>query len=150
MDASNYVIGAVLSQVQDGKERVIMYDSKGLVGSQTKWCTTRREVWAIVYFVTTHFSFYLQGREFTLRTEHFSLSWLKSCHDKSSDVLACWLYYLEPYRPYMKMSIEQVQNMLMRMLYQDLKQDRVQDWIAQIQVIKCLREFLVKLMTRQF
>ncbi len=31
-DASNYAIGAVLSQVQDGKERVIMYGSKGLVG----------------------------------------------------------------------------------------------------------------------
>ncbi len=41
VDASNYAIGAVLTKVQDGKERVIMYGSKG-------------------------FSFYLQGREFTL------------------------------------------------------------------------------------
>ncbi len=79
-----------------------MYGSKGLVGSQTKWCTTRRELWAIVYFVTTQFSFYLQGRELTLRADHSSLRWLKSFHDKVSDVLACWLYYLEPYRPYMK------------------------------------------------
>ncbi len=102
MDASNYAIGAVLSQVQDRKDRVIMYGSKGLVGSQVKWCTTHRELWAIVYFVTTHFSFYLQGREFTLRTDHSSLRWLKSFHDKASDVLARWLYYLEPYWPYMK------------------------------------------------
>ncbi len=35
-DASKYAIGAVLSQVQNGKERVIMYCSKGLVGSQAK------------------------------------------------------------------------------------------------------------------
>ncbi len=52
-DASNYAIGTVLSQMQDGKERVIMYGSKELVGSQARWCTTCRELWAIVYFVTT-------------------------------------------------------------------------------------------------
>ncbi len=61
-DANNYAIGAVLSQVQDGKERVIMYGSKRLVESKAKWFTTHRELWAIVYFVTTQFSFYLQGR----------------------------------------------------------------------------------------
>ncbi len=33
-DASNYAIGAILSQVQDGKERVIMYRSKGLVSQK--------------------------------------------------------------------------------------------------------------------
>ncbi len=79
-----------------------MYGSKGLVGSQQKWCTTRRELWAIVYFVTTQFSFYLQGGNFTLRTDHSSLRWLKCFHDKASDVLACWLYYLEPFRPFLK------------------------------------------------
>ncbi len=73
MDASNYAIGTILSHVQDGKERVIMYASKGLVWSQEKWCTTRRELWAIVYFMTTQFAFYLQGRDFTLRTDHSSL-----------------------------------------------------------------------------
>ncbi len=57
---------------------------------------------AILHFMTTQFSFYLQGREFTLRTDHSSLRWLKSFHDKASDVLAHWLYYLELYRPYMK------------------------------------------------
>ncbi len=101
-DPCNYAIGAVLSQVQDRKDRVIMYGSKGLVGSQAKWCTTCRELWAIVYFVTTHLFFSLQGREFTLRTDHSSLRWFKSFHDKASDVLARWLYFLEPYWPYMK------------------------------------------------
>ncbi len=101
-DASNYAIGDVLSQVQDGKERVIMFGSKGLVVSQARWCTTRRELWAIVYFVATQFSLYLQRREFTLRTDHSSLRWLKHFHDKASDVLASWLYYLELYWPYMK------------------------------------------------
>ncbi len=47
-----------------------MYGSNSLVGSQQKWCTTHKELWAIVYFVTTQFSFYLQGRKFTLHTDH--------------------------------------------------------------------------------
>ncbi len=75
-----------------------MYGSKGLIGSQQKWCTTCRELLAIVYLVITQFSFYLQGRNFTLRTDHSS----KSFHDKVSDVLVRWLYYLEPFMPYMK------------------------------------------------
>ncbi len=104
--ASNYAIGAILSQVQDGKERFIMYRSKGLEGSQQKWCTTRRELWAIVYFVTNQFSFYLQGRNFTLHTDHSSLWQLKSVHYKASDVLAWWLYYLEPFRSYMKIKYQ--------------------------------------------
>ncbi len=33
-DASNLAIGAVLSQVQDGEEKVIMYGSKAFSGSQ--------------------------------------------------------------------------------------------------------------------
>ncbi len=33
-DASNIAIGAVLSQVQDGEEKVIMYGSKSFSGSQ--------------------------------------------------------------------------------------------------------------------
>ncbi len=32
-DASNLAIGAVLSQVQDGEEKVIMYSSKAFSGS---------------------------------------------------------------------------------------------------------------------
>ncbi len=35
-DASNLAIGAVLSQVQDGEEKVIMYDSKAFLGSQRR------------------------------------------------------------------------------------------------------------------
>ncbi len=33
-DASNLAIGAVLSQVQDGEEKVIIYGSKAFSGSQ--------------------------------------------------------------------------------------------------------------------
>ncbi len=105
-DASNLVIGAVLSQVQDGKEKVIMYGSKAFSGLQRRWCTTRREIFAIIYFVTVKFTYYLFSQNFRLRTDHSSLRWLDSFHDKATDVLARWLHYLETFRPYMTIIVE--------------------------------------------
>ncbi len=54
-DASNLAIGAVLSQVQDCEEKVIIYDSKAFSESQRRWCMTRRELFAIIHFVTVKF-----------------------------------------------------------------------------------------------
>jgi len=101
-DASDYQIGGVLSQIQDGKERVIMYASKGFQGSQLRWCTTRRELWAMVHMVTDVFKHYLERRFFTLRTDHSSLRWLKSFTNNANEALCRWLFYLEPFRPWMK------------------------------------------------
>ncbi|UYV64719.1 K02A2.6-like [Cordylochernes scorpioides] len=47
-DASNSGIGAVLSQVQDGEERVIEYYSKILTKPERNYCATRGELLAIV------------------------------------------------------------------------------------------------------
>ena len=46
-DASNHAIGAVLSQIQDGEERVIAYASRALQGGQENYCTTKREFWPL-------------------------------------------------------------------------------------------------------
>ncbi len=83
------------------KGKVIMYGSKAFSVSQRQWCMTRRELFAIIHFVTVKFSYYLLNLEFTLHTDHSSLRWLDSFHDKVTDVLARWLHYLEPFRPYM-------------------------------------------------
>ena len=53
-DASLTAMGAVLSQVQDKKERAICYASKAFSKSQTNYSATKRELLAIVTF-TRHF-----------------------------------------------------------------------------------------------
>ncbi len=82
-DVSNLAIGAVLSQVQDSEEKVIMYGYKAFSGSQRRWYMTRRELFAIIHFVTVKFSYYLLNQELTLCTDHSSLRWLDSFHDKA-------------------------------------------------------------------
>jgi len=93
-DASDYQIGGVLSQEQDGEERVIMYASKGFHGSQLRWCTTRRELWGIVYMVTKAFKYYLNNRDFLVRTDHASLTWMHNFPRNSNDTICRWIFYL--------------------------------------------------------
>jgi hypothetical protein len=54
-DASDYAIGAVLSQVQDGRERVIAYGSRCLDKTERNYCVTRREMLAVVYLIFDEF-----------------------------------------------------------------------------------------------
>lgn len=94
-DASAYGVGAVLSQLQDGKEVVIAYGSKTLSRSQMGYCTTYRELLAVVTFVK-QFRHYLYGRPFLLRTDHASLIWLKNFKEPEG-LLARWISLLETY-----------------------------------------------------
>ena len=63
VDASNIAIGAELLQLSDGEEYVVAYASFSLMAIQKRYCTTRKELLAIVRF-TRHFRHYLLGREF--------------------------------------------------------------------------------------
>ena len=95
-DASNLGIGAVLSQVQNGTERVIAYASKALSATQKKYCTTYRELLAVVVFVK-HFRHYLLGQEhIIIRTDHNSLRWLMNFKDVEG-MVGRWLLSLQPY-----------------------------------------------------
>ncbi len=47
-DASDASVGAELLQIQDGKEVVISYASYVLAPAQRRYCTTRKELLAIV------------------------------------------------------------------------------------------------------
>ena len=74
-DASQVAMGAVLSQVHDGAERVVVYYSKTFTPEQSNYCVTRKELLAIVKALK-HFRPHLYGRKFKVRTDHASLTWL--------------------------------------------------------------------------
>lgn len=94
-DASDTGIGAVLSQMQDGAERVLAYGSRKLAKPERNYCTTRQELLAIVDF-TSHFRQYLLGRPFKVRTDHSSLRWLTRMKEPEGQ-LARWLERLAEY-----------------------------------------------------
>ena len=94
-DASERTIGAELSQIQEGVEKVIGYASKVLTPTQRKYCTTRKELLAIVCF-TRHFRHCLLGRTFVIRTDHNSLTWLLNFKNIEGQ-LSRWIEELSQY-----------------------------------------------------
>jgi hypothetical protein len=94
-DASNTGMGAVLSQVQDGVEKVIAYFSKTLSKPERNYCATRKELLAIVTSID-HFHHYLYGRNFLLRTDHAALRWLLNFKTPEGQ-LARWIQKLQQY-----------------------------------------------------
>jgi hypothetical protein len=94
-DASGVAIAAILSQDQGNREAPISYASKTLSSTQRNYCTTMRELLAVVTFVK-QFKHYLYGRHFVIRTDHASLSWLKNFKDPDG-LLSRWLSILDTY-----------------------------------------------------
>ena len=97
-DASDTGIGAVLSQMKDdGSEVVTAYASRSLSRPERRYYVTRKELLAVVEFVH-HFRhyMYLLGREFTLRTDHNSLVWVRNFKEPEGQ-LARSLQKLEEY-----------------------------------------------------
>ena len=94
-DASGTGVGAVLSQVQEGEERVIAYASRTLTKQKRRYCVTKRELLAVVTFVR-HFRHYLLGCTFELRTDHGSLTWLQNFKEPEGQ-LGRWLEELQEF-----------------------------------------------------
>ena len=94
-DASDFGLGGVLQQYQDGQLRVIAYGSKTISGSWKNYSVTQKEMLAIVYFVRAY-RHYLLGRRFVLRTDHAALQWLFSFKDPTG-MIARWITSLSAY-----------------------------------------------------
>ena len=88
----NSAIGGVLSQVQDGQERVICYGGKKLNKSQRNYAPTKGELFAVIYFIR-HWKYYLQYKKFLLRTDHRALQWIHKM-EAPSGMIARWLQTL--------------------------------------------------------
>ena len=99
--SSNYAVGGCLSQMQwcykigCEIERPIMFASKTLDKSQKQYCTTRKELLAMVTFVQ-QFKMCLLGHQFIIRSGNASLHWLMR-FISPTDQLARWLEVLSPF-----------------------------------------------------
>ena len=85
-NACDVAISAVLHQVQEGEDRVLGYYSKTLNSAQLNYCTTKKELLAIVATFNQR-NVYLGcvSEPFVLRMDHAALTWLKAmaCRDKA-------------------------------------------------------------------
>lgn len=96
-DASDYGLGAVLSQVdpESGLERVVCFASRTLNRAERRYATTRKEMLAVVWALKV-FRAYLLGSRFLVRTDHNSLVWLMKFKEPPGQV-ARWIETLAEY-----------------------------------------------------
>ncbi|KAF9758282.1 Retrovirus-related Pol polyprotein from transposon, partial [Nosema granulosis] len=94
-DASNIGIGAILSQMQDKKERIISYFSRPHSKAENNYSTTEKELLAVIKSVE-HFRPYLISRKFLLFTDHSAITFLFTSRNMKAR-LARWSLILQEY-----------------------------------------------------
>lgn len=94
-DASDYAIGAILSQKNDINAGVVSYFSRKLSDTEKKYSVFEKEALAIVSAIK-EFKYYLYGRKFQVFTDHNPLCYLKNIKDMHGRV-ARWLMFLQEY-----------------------------------------------------
>ena len=88
-------LGAVLSQKQDGLERVICYGAKGMQPSERNYPPCKAELLALIHFCKS-WRYYLLHRKFIWRTDHAGLQYLKTM-DPPEGMVGRWLQLLANY-----------------------------------------------------
>ena len=91
-DASDFAIGAVLGQREDGKPYVIYYASKTLNEDQRNYTTIEKELLAVV-FALHKFCAYLVGSFIVVFTHHSSLKYLLTKQDAKVRLIR-WIFLL--------------------------------------------------------
>ena len=79
VDASDFAIGAVLQQEQEGILRVIGYASRTFNVREKKYCITRKKL-AVMDFGLNQYRLYI-GRHFVVRSDHAALIYLQSAKE---------------------------------------------------------------------
>lgn len=93
-DASDFAIGAVLSQGTGPDERVIAFESRKLNPAETRYQVHEKELLGVVHAFKT-FRHYLQGRfPVTVITDNWAVKWIKT-QPTLSQRQARWLETLE-------------------------------------------------------
>ena len=95
-DASDYAVGACLSQMDDeGKERPIAYFSSKLSDTQRNWATIKKESYAVIAALQK-FDVIVFGNHIELFTDHNPLKYHVHCTPKSAK-LTRWALALQRY-----------------------------------------------------
>ena len=96
-DACKTGLGAILQQKgKDGKERVILYASRGTRRpAEPNYGATKLECLAVVWAVQK-LRYYLAGRKFEVVTDHVALKWLMKMKDPIG-LYARWITILQEY-----------------------------------------------------
>ncbi|RVW23034.1 Retrovirus-related Pol polyprotein from transposon 17.6 [Vitis vinifera] len=94
-DSSDYAIGAVLGQREDGKPYVIYYASKSLNDAQKNYTTTEKELLAVVYALDK-FRAYLIGSSIVVFTDHSALKYLLTKQDAKARLIR-WILLLQEF-----------------------------------------------------
>ncbi|KAJ9693115.1 hypothetical protein PVL29_012026 [Vitis rotundifolia] len=94
-DASDFAIGAILGQREDGKPYVIYYASKTLNEAQRNYTTTEKELLAVV-FALDKFRAYLVGSSIVVFTDHSALKYLLTKQDAKARLIR-WILLLQEF-----------------------------------------------------
>lgn len=94
-DASNFAIGAVLSQGPAGQDKPIAFASRTLTTTEINYSTIEKELLSIVW-ACKHFRPYIYGRRFTLYSDHKPLQHIFNMKDASSKLVR-WRLQLEEF-----------------------------------------------------
>jgi transposase InsO family protein len=95
-DSSDNAIGAILTQIQDGDEKVIAYFSKKLSTAQRKYAATEKECLGVLTAIR-HFRCYIEGTHFFVQTDCSAVTWIKNLKADGSNRLSRWALELQCY-----------------------------------------------------
>ena len=85
-DASDYGVGGYLFQTVDGKNQPVAFVSKSLSKAQLRWSVIQKEAYGI-YFSITYLQTLLRDRQFTIRTDHKNLLFIR---ENSNPMIVRW------------------------------------------------------------
>ena len=96
VDSSGTATGGALQQYQDGELKVLAYSSRLLTKSEKAYCTTRRELLAIIHAMKLWKTYLLGQKEVVLRTDHAALQFLCKTPEPTGQQ-ARWLSFIETF-----------------------------------------------------
>lgn len=123
-DASEYALGAVLSQEEKTGERPVAYASRRLTETEARYSAIERELLGIVWAVD-HFRPYIFGRKFEVHTDHRPLMWVGKLKESSARITR-WKELLSQYN--------------MEVTYKPGRENVVADWLSRALQVNAIDE----------